>query len=41
MEPASPWENEYCESFIGKLPDDLRNGAIFHSLTEAGVGTEP
>ena len=25
-EPGSPWENGYCESFNGKLLDELRNG---------------
>ncbi len=26
IEPGSPWENGYCESFNGKLRDELLNG---------------
>ncbi len=32
--PGSPWENGYCESFNGKLRDELLNGEIFYSLKE-------
>lgn len=32
IEPGSPWENGYCESFNGKLCDELLNGEIFYSL---------
>jgi transposase InsO family protein len=32
IEPRSPWENGYCESFNGKLRDELLNGEIFYSL---------
>ena len=35
IEPGSPWENGYNESFNGKLRDELLNGEIFHSLREA------
>jgi len=35
IEPGSPWENGYCESFNGKLRDELLNGEIFYSLKEA------
>ena len=35
IEPGSPWENGYCESFNGKLRDELLNGEIFYSLREA------
>jgi hypothetical protein len=35
IEPGSPWENGYCESFNSKLRDELLNGEIFYSLTEA------
>jgi transposase InsO family protein len=28
IEPGSPWENGYCESFSGKLRDELLNGEI-------------
>ena len=34
---ASPWKNGYCESFNGKLLDELLNGEIFYSLREAQV----
>lgn len=37
IEPGSPWENGYCESFNSKLRDELLNGEIFHSLREAEV----
>jgi transposase InsO family protein len=32
-----PWENGYCESFNGKLRDELLNGEIFYTLREAQV----
>ena len=35
IEPDSPWENGYCESFNSKLRDELLNGEIFFSLAEA------
>ena len=35
IEPGSPWENGYCESFNGKLRDERLNGEIFYSLKEA------
>jgi transposase InsO family protein len=35
IEPGSPWENGYCESFNGRLRDELLNGEIFYSLKEA------
>lgn len=37
IEPGSPWENGYCESFNGKLRDELLNGEIFYTLNEARV----
>lgn len=40
IEPGSPWENGYIESFNGKLRDELLNGEIFDTLTEARVVTE-
>ena len=40
IEPGSPWENGYVESFNGKLRDELLNGEIFTSLQEAKVLTE-
>ena len=39
IEPGSPWENGYCESFNGKLRDELLNGEIFYSLKEAQILT--
>jgi len=33
IEPGSPWENGYCESFNSKLRDELLDGEIFFSLT--------
>lgn len=35
--PGSPWENGYCESFNGKLRDELLNGELFYTLREARV----
>jgi len=40
IEPGSPWENGYVESFIGKLRDELLNAEIFDTLLEARVLTE-
>lgn len=37
IEPGSPWENGYCESFNSKLRDELLNGEIFYSLKEAQI----
>ena len=37
IEPGSPWENGYVESFNGKLRDELLNGEIFTTLTEARI----
>lgn len=37
IEPGSPWENGYVESFNGKLRDELLNGEIFYSVKEAQV----
>ena len=41
IEPGSPWENGYCESFNGKFRDELLNGEIFYTLREAQVVIEP
>jgi len=35
IEPESPWENGYIESFNGKMRDELPNGEIFDALLEA------
>jgi len=40
IEPGSPWENGYIESFNGKLRDEFLDGEIFYSLDEAVVLTE-
>ncbi|QUS57791.1 IS3 family transposase [Pseudovibrio brasiliensis] len=37
IEPGAPWENGYCESFNGRMRDELLNGEIFYSLREAQV----
>jgi len=37
IEPGSPWENGYIESFNGKLRDELLNREIFDTLLEAKV----
>jgi putative transposase len=37
IEPGSPWENGYCESFNSKLRDELLNIEVFSSLKEAKV----
>jgi len=37
IEPGSPWENGYIESFNGKLRDKLLNREIFSTLTEAKI----
>ena len=29
IEPGSPWENGYCESFNSKLSDEFLNGGVF------------
>ena len=40
IEPGSPWENGYCESFNSKLRDELAEREIFYSLAEARVVIE-
>ena len=37
IEPGSPWENGYIESFNGKLRDELLNREVFDTLLEAQV----
>jgi len=37
IEPGSPWENGYNESFNGKLRDELLNREIFYTLKEAQI----
>jgi len=37
IEPGSPWENGYIESFNGKLRDELLSREVFNTLEEARV----
>lgn len=37
IEPGSPWENGYCESFNSKLRDELLAREIFYDLREAQI----
>ena len=40
IEPGSPWENGYNESFNGKLRDELLNRELFYTLKEAKIMIE-
>ena len=40
IEPASPWESGYCQSFNGKLRDEDLDREIFSTLEEAHVPIE-
>lgn len=40
IEPGSPWENGYCESFNSNLRDDFLNREIFYSIKELRVLAE-
>jgi transposase InsO family protein len=40
IEPGSPWENGYIESFNSRFRDELLNGEIFDTLLEAKVVVE-
>ena len=37
IEPGSPWENGYCESFNARFRDEMLNGEVFYSLHEAQI----
>lgn len=37
IEPGSPWEDGYIESFNGKLSDELLDGGVFDTIPEANV----
>ena len=37
IEPGSPWENGYCESFNARFRDELLNGELFYTLKEAQI----
>lgn len=40
IEPGSPWQNGYCESFIGQFSNELIDGTIFRHVLEARVLAE-
>ena len=40
IEPGSPWENPFVESFGGKVRDEVLAVEAFHSLTEAKIVIE-
>ncbi len=40
IEPGSPWENGYVESFNRKLRDELLNREVFSTLTGARIPIE-
>ena len=40
IEPGSPWENGYVESFNGKMREEFLNGELFYTLKEAQIMTE-
>jgi putative transposase len=40
IEPGSPWDNGFIESFNARLRDELLNGEIFYSLNEARIVIE-
>jgi putative transposase len=40
IEPGSPWENGYCESFNSKLRDEFLNGELSYSMKEIRVLAE-
>ena len=37
IEPGSPWENGYVESFNARFRDELLNGELFYTLREAQI----
>ena len=39
IEPGSPWENGYCESFNARMRDEFLNGELFGNIFEAQVLT--
>ena len=40
IEPGSPWENGYIESFNGKLREELLDREVFYTLLEVRVLAE-
>ena len=39
IEPGSPWENTYCESYNARMRDEFLNGELFGNMYEAQVLT--
>ncbi len=39
IDPGSPWQNAWIESFNGRLRDEFLNGQLFETLFEAKVGS--
>ena len=37
IEPGSPWQNGYGESFISRFRDELLNAEVFYTLREAQI----
>ncbi len=40
IEPGSPWENGYCESFNSKMRDEFLNRELFDTMVEVEVLTK-
>jgi len=40
IEPGSPWENGYCESFNSRMRDEFLNGELFGNMYEAETLTK-
>ena len=40
IEPGSPWENPFVESFNSRVRDELLSGEVFSCLAEAKVMVE-
>ena len=40
IEPGSPWENGYCESFNARMRDEFLNGELFGNMYEAQALTK-
>ena len=40
IEPGSPWENGFCESFNARLRDELLNREVFYRLEAAQIVIE-
>ena len=39
IEPGSPWENGYCESFNSRMRAEFLNGELFENMYEAEILT--